>query len=172
MPDSFRYVLQMPAGEAQLNQAAYRPMVEALAERPHSIAELLARRGPDGGSASPGEVAMVLAGTYQALVASDPDAPPSARNHRFHLAMARRDARPDNLNAPSAMASPRLGTGYPARAAETLVAARIGSTGAVPDPVAFAAEMLPPGPERDTLAQTIETVLRDRLAVWRGLGIV
>ncbi len=83
--------------------AGVRIVVEALAERPHSIAELMALRGPDGGSASPGEIAMVLAGTYQALVLSDPDAPPSARNHRFHAAMARRDARPDSLNATSAM---------------------------------------------------------------------
>ncbi len=172
LPQDFRYTLEMPAGEAKLNQAAYRPMVEALAERPHSIAELMAKRGADGSSASPGEVAMVLAGTYQALVVSDAAAGPSARSHRFHTAMARRDARPDTLNATSAMTSVRLGTGYPARAAETMVAARIGNTGEVPDPAAFAAEMLPPGPECDKLAQVIATVLHDRLAVWRGLGIV
>ena len=133
---------------------------------------IVAKRGADGSSASPGEVAMVLAGTYQALVVSDAAAGPSARSHRFHTAMARRDARPDTLNATSAMTSVRLGTGYPARAAETMVAARIGNTGEVPDPAAFAAEMLPPGPECDKLAQVIATVLHDRLAVWRGLGIV
>ena len=171
-PDQFRYVLKMPAGEAQLSEASYRPMVAALAEGTQSIAELIARRGPDAGAANPGEVAMMLAGTYQALVVSDHGAAPSERTHRFNQAMARRDVRLDNLNATSAMASLRLGAGYPVRAGEVLVAARIGMTGEVPDPVAFAAELLPAGPERDELARQIAMVLRDRLAVWQRLGIV
>jgi len=171
-PENFRYVLKMPAGEAALDESQYRPMVEALAGGVRSIAELAALGG--GARVNLPEVAMVLAGTYQALVASRPEAAAETPVHRFNLATARRDVRLDNLNGTSVMASMRLGAGYPCRAAETLVAARIGATGEVPDPVAFAAELLPDGPdeERDGLAATLKTVLGDRLAVWQRLGVV
>jgi hypothetical protein len=170
-PEAFRYVLKLPAGEATLPEASYRPMVQALAEGPRSIAELAALRA---GEANPAEIAMALAGTYQALVAGASDAGPEARIHRFNHAMARRAARADTLNAPSAMASLRLGAGIPARAAEVLMAAEIGLSGAMPDPAAMAAALLPAGGEveRAELSGTLAMVLRDRLAVWQRLGVV
>lgn len=171
-PDQFRYVLKIPAGQAQLNEAYYRPMVAALAQGSRSIAELIALGGPSTSPANQGEVAMVLAGTYQALVVSDDRAAPTERIHRFNMAMARRDVRPDTPNAPSAMASLRLGAGAPARAVEVLVAAHIGLTGAVPDPATLASEILPEGPGREELAGHIASALNDRLAVWQRLGIV
>ena len=171
-PGKFRYVLQMPAGEATLNEASYRPMVAALAEGPRSIADLIAARGAMAEPANYAEIAMVMAGTYQALVTSRPGAPPDARAQRFNRVQAGRDLRLDNLNATSAMASTRLGTGYPCRAIEALVASRIGPDGTPPDPASLAAEILPPGPARDEFARVLQTVLTDRLEVWRGLGIV
>jgi len=171
-PENFRYVLKMPAGEAALNESQYRPMVAALAYGPCSIAALAALSG--GTAVNLPEVAMVMAGTYQALVASRPEAGADARVHRFNQAVARRDVRLENLNGTSVLASLRLGAGCPSRGAETLVAAQIGANGAVPDPVAFAAALLPGEPDaaRDDLAATLKTVLHDRLAVWQRLGIV
>jgi SAM-dependent methyltransferase len=170
-PEAFRFVLKLPAGEATLPEASYRPMVEALAGGPRSIAELAALRP---GDANPAEIAMALAGTFQALVAGDAAAGPAERIHRFNRAMARRAARADTMNAPSAMASLRIGAGIPARAAEVLVAAEIGLSGTVPDPAAMAGALLPVGGEaaRAELAGTLAMVLRDRLAVWQRLGVV
>ena len=173
-PEDFRYVLKVPAGEAALNEASYRPMVAALAEGASDIATLISRRGPGAERANPGEVAMVMAGTHQALVVGDATAPADARMARFNQATARRDVRLDNLNAASAMASTRLGAGVPCRAAETLLATHIATTGVVPDPAALAAELVPDAPEdvRAELTATLTKLLRDRLEVWRRLGVV
>jgi len=171
-PEEFSYVLTMPAGEATVSEASYRPMVAALAEGPRSIAELIAARGPAAPPANPGEVAMVLAGTYQAMVVRDGNGEPDARAHRFNLAVARRMVRLDDLNATSAMASARVGAGFACRAAETLIAAHLGALGAAPDPAALAASMVPEGPQRQELAGLVAKVLHDRLAVWQRLGIV
>lgn len=171
-PERFQYVLGTPAGLAQVSEASYRPMVAALAEGTRSIAELIALRGPSAGPANPGEVAMVLAGTYQAMVVGDPAAGPSHRLRRFNAAVADRDARLGDFNAPSVLASLRLGAGCPASAGETLVAARIGLIGTLPDPVSLAAELHPGAVERAALASHIDAMLRERLAVWQRLGIV
>jgi SAM-dependent methyltransferase len=171
-PEAFVYTLKLPAGEAQLPEPAFRPLVEALAHGPRDIASLIAARG--AGPGNPGEVAMVLAGTLQALVATRPDAPPSARAQRFNTALARRHVRLDALNAAIVAASGRLGAGLPMRAGELLLVARIGEAGGVPDPLAFAAELLPAGTEaeRAALADTLAMILRDRLAVWQRAGVV
>ncbi len=171
-PDQFAYVLKTQAGQAQLDQAHYRPMVDALAQGTCSLAELSALAGGKGAGVNLPELAMVMAGTYQAMVVADHAAIPSPRMHRFNQAMALRDVRADNPNAPSAMASLRLGAGYPMRADEVMVASRIGITGALPDPAELAAELLPQGAARDEFAGLIATMLRDRLPVWQRLGLV
>lgn len=171
-PEAFVYALKLPAGEAQLPEPAFRPLVEALAHGPRDIASLLAARGT--GPGNPGEVAMVLAGSLQALVATRPDAPPSAPARRFNAALARRQVRLDALNTPMVAASARLGAGMPMRAGELLLVARIGESGAIPDPYAFAADLLPDAgeAERAALADTLAMILRDRLAVWQLAGVV
>jgi len=169
-PESFHYALKMPAGEATVGEG-YRARVAALAEGPRTLAEL----APLGGTrANFGEMAMVLVGTQQAHVVRDTTAGPSPRQHRFNAALARRDVRLDNLNAPTVLACLRAGTGQPSRTAEALLVAHIGAAGAMPDPMILAADLLPGEgqTQREELASLLARVVRERLAVWQRLGFV
>ncbi len=169
-PDSFHYALKMPAGEATVGEG-YRARVAALAEGPRTLAEL----APLGGSrANFAEMAMVLVGTHQAHVLRDAAAGSSPRQRRANAALARRDVRLDDLNAATVLACVRAGTGQPSRAAEALLVAHAGADGTIPDPVALAAALLPDGDETlcHELASLLARVVRERLAVWQGLGLV
>jgi SAM-dependent methyltransferase len=171
--EDFRYVLQMPAGEATVGDS-YRALVAALGEGPRSLGDLARLNEAQGRKANLGELATVLVGTNQAVALRAPAAGPAAGVDRFNAALARRAAGLGNLNATAVLASQRIGAGVPSRAAEVLVAGEIGVSGGVPDPAAFAAALLPAAPEADRreLAGIIARVLRDRLAIWRSLGVV
>ncbi len=169
-PESFHYALRMPAGEATVGEA-YRTRVAALAEGPRTLAELAMLGGSHANFA---EMAMVLVGTHQAHVVRDAAAGPSPRQNRANAALARPDVRLDNLNAPTVLACLRAGTGQPSRAAEALLVAHIGATGAMPDPPALAATLLPDGndAQRQELASLLARVVQERVAVWQRLGLV
>jgi hypothetical protein len=169
-PASFHYALKMPAGEATVGEG-YRARVAALAEGPRTLAELAAL---GGSRANFGELAMVLVGTNQAHVVRDAAVGPSPRQHRANAALARRDVRLDDLNAATVLACLRAGTGQPSRAAEALLVAHVGADGAMPDPLALAATLLPDGDDarRHELASLLARVVRERLSVWQRLGLV
>lgn len=173
LPDDFRYVLQTFAGEATLGDS-YRRMVAALAEGPRSLGDLAALRGSADQPANLREMAMVLVGTHQGLAMRAPGAGPAASASRLNAAIARRESQHGNLNATTVMATRRTGAGVPCRVGEVLVATEIAATGAIPDPAAFAATLVPGAPEEvhQELADLVARVLRDRLAVWQGVGLV
>ena len=174
MPDEFTYKVEVPAGSGTLNPEFYGPVVRALAERPRRVADLLALPDLAGKRDNPSEMITMLAGTYRALIAQHLEQGASDRIRRYNAVIARRDVRLDGLNNPSAMASLRLGAGYPCRAVELFLVDRIGAAGGAIDPALLAAELDPSLSAQDsaTLAGVFANVLRDRLDVWRAMGLV
>jgi len=109
--------IQAPLGEAKISEAVYGPIFDALAERPHSLAELLdlpAVRGQT--AATPAEVAGMLTGTQQTMPLPEggPDAAADAdagrRVQRFNEAAARQFLYAKS-NTRTALAATVLGTG-------------------------------------------------------------
>ncbi len=172
--DGFAFALEVPVGEAAMNRDYYGPMIEALAGGPMTIDELLALPNLSRQQPNPSEIAMMLAGSYRALVAPRPAAGADDRVQRFNAVVARRDARVDGLNNPGVLASLRLGAGYPCRAAELFLVDRITAAGGAIDPAVLAGELDPTlSPEEHArLVEVLGRVLHDRLAVWRRVGVV
>lgn len=173
-PAQFAYKVDVPAGEAALNEAFYAPIVQALADAPRRVADLLALPDLGGARQNPAELITMLAGTYRALIAPHLHAGADARIQRFNAVNARLDVRREGLNDTTAMASTRLGAGYPCRAVELFLVDRIAAAGGPIDPAILAAELDPSLAPEDlaTLAGVLASVLRDRLAVWQNLGLV
>lgn len=76
-----RTAIKVPLGEAEMDAAHYRPIFEALADRPRTVGELLDLPALNGARLSPVEVAGMLVGSQQALPAAATgrsDAPPPA----------------------------------------------------------------------------------------------
>lgn len=173
-PAEFGYEVEVPAGQASLNEAFYRPIVAALAEKPMSIAELLARPEVGGRRDNPAEMLAMLVGTHRATIVAHPDLGPDDRIRRYNALVARRDASVATLNEPSAMTSLRLGAGLPCRSVEMFLVERIGAAGGMIDPRALAMDMEPTLSEEDQgkLADVFTRVLKDRLAVWQAIGVL
>ncbi|HEY0421082.1 MAG TPA: class I SAM-dependent methyltransferase [Acetobacteraceae bacterium] len=173
-PERFIFKLDMPAGEATLAEAFYRPVTEALAERPHSVEELLSLPALAGRSDNPVETVAMLVGTLQAALVARPDAVADVRLRRFNAVLARQNVQRERLNAPLVAASTRLGGGLPCRGVELFLLERIGATGGGVDPGIWAAELghdLPPD-EVTRLREVLINVLRERLPIWRNAGLV
>jgi SAM-dependent methyltransferase len=177
--------LSTQAGEATLPPAIIDPMRAALALGPQSIAAL--RALPGCGGVTPGETLTMLVGSGAALPlwrlpGGDPgweDAAAAAR--RLNAAAARRLA-PHGVGGTArlALATPALGGGLPVEALELAVATLMaemppGPDGAIDLP-ALIRRLVPPGPLPPPevlggLQEALVTMLQDRWAVWRSLGI-
>lgn len=172
-PGAFRYEWEMPAGKATLNRDFYGAVVDALCAGPRRIGALLDLPGIERGHLNPSEVAAMLVGTGQAVVALRPQAGRDARHDRILSASARRAARFDKFDRPIALASHRLGAGLIVPALELLILSRLATEGAT-EPLAWA-QMLAPHLEPDkqeALGQEIARILDERTQIWRLCGVV
>jgi SAM-dependent methyltransferase len=68
----FKMKLAVPAGDAEMSQATYEPIADALAERPHSVHELLDLvKSRSNREVAAGEIIATLVGSEQALPFTD-----------------------------------------------------------------------------------------------------
>jgi SAM-dependent methyltransferase len=112
--------IQIPLGEATLNEGFYKPAFEALAKAPHTIAELRSLPGAESSTASPREILGMLIGSRQAMVTvrePDESGRRAARAYNAaHLAACAEDGR-----AICALAAGALGSAVTVRLFEMLV---------------------------------------------------
>ena len=101
---------EMPAGRAELNPKFYRPIVDALADGPRRIGDLLQLPEVEGKRDNPAELVGILVGSELAEPAARPAAPPSAAAQRFNRVAARRLMQTEPISRPVGVASHRLGT--------------------------------------------------------------
>ncbi len=116
--------IQVPQGEATVNQDVYEPIFDALAEGPKAVGDLVELDAVRGNSdAHPIEVAGMLIGSGQALPAVA-ESPSGTAAKRFNRALSIR-ARQIDTQAREALAAPVLGTGIEADLIERLCYAAI-----------------------------------------------
>jgi len=172
-PSRFAYEIEVAVGKATMNRDAYGPMVEALTAAPETIGALLALGEPERGRATPAEVAAMLVGSGQAMVALRPPCGPLPELNRFHAAAARRAGRFDKFGRPIALASHRLGSGLIVPALELLVLSRLLNEGAA-EPLIWARLIAPEieDGQAEALAKDIASILEERTQIWRLAGVV
>jgi SAM-dependent methyltransferase len=172
VPEDFSYEIGVPAGQATLEPAFYRPVVEALAERPRSIGELLSLPGVVGKRDNPAELIGMLVGTDQALPVARTDLRQPAATQRFNAIAAARLVRTDQLNRSVALAHAGLGTGVPCHMLDLYVVARLqeGQT----DPDEWVADLGQDRSEEDRkkLRDFLDRVVQRRVPTWRQTGVV
>jgi hypothetical protein len=83
-PDKFTWELDAPSGQANLERSFYQPIVDALAEGPQRVRDLLDLPAL-AGRGNPGEVVGMLVGRQQATRVLGPGAEPDARNIRRYF---------------------------------------------------------------------------------------
>lgn len=178
-------VLKSQAGEARLPAAMIEAARTALFAGPRTVRELHAL--PGCGSATPAELLAVLVGSGCAMpLWRQPDSgsawrPALAAARRFNRVAAERLAPNGIGSGQMGLASPALGGGLRVSPLELAVASLLTDAatdvGAAPAAASLAARLLPPGgtPPPEVLASltaVIDTLLVERVPVWRELGIV
>ncbi len=184
-----RFELDVPAGKAELPERHYRPIFDALAERPHTLAELAALPPLRALAGAPSmvEIAGILVGSGQALPLPrglDREAAPGARalNRAAVAPVVNRHA------ATAFVAAPGSGSGMTLTTLEALIYAAL-ADGVAGERDALTAHLdgrLPPdaltgddgapmgSPEalRRRVAEGVAWCLAHRLPLWRRLGIL
>jgi len=171
--EDFSYVVNMPAGKAELDRGFYEPVVAALAKGPRRVSDLLALPGVTGKRDNPAELVGMLVGTGQAVTLARPEAGLGEEAARLNSRIAARILQ--NGDPPhGALASLRLGSGLRCGGNDTLATAMIGRFG-LDAPVERWAEALglpPDGEERDRFLREAEETRERRGPVWRHAGII
>jgi len=172
-PARFRYETDVPVGQAAMAPEFYRPIVEALGQRPHAVRDLLALPGLRGRRDNPAELVGMLIGSGQAIPvaarAVSANAGDAAADRRFNTLTLRRLVRPDQLNVGLALADSRLGNGISLRALHVFMHVRLQESGGRAMPARWAEELLPQadGEERARLAALLEREIEEADPLWR-----
>lgn len=118
-PEAITLDIKVPLGEATLNASFYRPALEALAERPRTIGELIDLREAEGTTVTPREVLGMLVASRQAMVlANEPTEESRASVIAYNKAQLASCA--DHGRAVCAIAASGTGSGLTARIFEML----------------------------------------------------
>jgi SAM-dependent methyltransferase len=189
-PTRLRHEIEVPVGEAKLEERLYAPVFAELKRRPASVGELLELPGVKGvTTATPVELTGMLVGSWQAAPLLRAVENESARRgvHAFNAAMTRRAVAQGKTSAPVAAAATgsglhltlfemlayeRLAAGTPAddealaRAAWQALSARGETLRTGGEPIVGEAE------NHAILRREIAAVLADALPVWRQLGVL
>ncbi|MDO9502461.1 class I SAM-dependent methyltransferase [Falsiroseomonas sp.] len=169
--------LRTQAGEAELPPQIIEPILTALEAGPQNIGALLSL--PGCGSVTPPEALAMLVGSGSALpLWSAPGGAAEATARRFNAVAARRLAPHGTGSGRMALACPALAGGLAVDGMELAIAdlaARAPADGVAVEPLLRG--LLPPGaePPEEMLAhlrEQIGSLVRNRLPVWRSLGIV
>jgi hypothetical protein len=172
--------LDTPNGEAELPPRVIGAALNALAQRPHALAELAAL--PEMERTTPGELLAVLAGGHVAAPVwrAAPTPEMQARAQRYNRVLLHcfgADAVAAGCDL--AVAAPMLGGGLSCKPVEvgTLLALSDAKAAGqpVPDAATIARGMLVADSAPDALAWTervVAAALTERLPSWRSLGLL
>jgi SAM-dependent methyltransferase len=184
---AFDYAVGMRQGKAKLHEAAYRPIVEALAERPRSVGELLDLPEVRRTTLQPVELVGMLVATRQAqpLLPEDAIATASAATRFNHTVAA--TVREHDVPLLIGLAMPRTGSAYFLSPAEVLAYDIL-----VKDPAAHPRDLAravwpvvkargdrlrrddrpleSDAESEEFLAERLDKMIRDELPIWRRLG--
>ena len=173
-PEKFIYSLTLPAGQATLNAPFYGTVVEALAGGPRAVGELVGLPGLDGAQRDPTELVAMLVGTGQAIMLPRPTALADARTRRFNRLVGQRAMQGGRIDAPAAVAVPRLGGGLGCRAVDVFLMDRMAEAGGAVDPDIWIAELGAATTAEDhaRLRARLTELAQERAPLWRRLGML
>jgi SAM-dependent methyltransferase len=180
----FRYKLRVPAGEAEFSPTTFGPVVDALAERPRKVGELLDLVGSKTDRAMPaGEIVVTLLGSKQAVLVKEGggSADQAAADRLNRILLDRTEAFDPNSEIGLAVAS--IGSGLRCNFSEALVlrAARRGADGVYDRAAAEALQVIAARGERvltegkaaetesealDTVRNRVREITAERIAIW------
>ncbi len=164
-PDELPLEASIPAGKVELSQAFYQPIVEAMADGPKRVIDLLHADRVQGRRDNPAELIGILVGLGFAEPAVRSGAGPGAAAMRFNQVALRRLRRTESINRQAAAASSRMGTGMPANLLEMFVADQAGQGNSDVDRLA---ELLGLAPDQRA---AIDAIILTRLPVLRAAGV-
>jgi len=185
--DEVRFSVEVPGGTATMGEQTYRPLFEALAERPRQVAELQRLAAGAGTPVSAVELIGMLVGSNQAVPVPRPNAAPEEGARRFAAAVTRAWGFPGR-GLQFAIPSPRLGSGIPAYQVEMQTYGAIaagcapeaamvsdwigGELAARGEGVLIDGQPAEPEAARRRIEAAVGEVLRERLPLWRSLAAV
>ncbi len=171
-PARFRYEMEVPAGHGSMNPDFYKPIVEALAEGPRRVKDLLALATIDGRRKNPTELVGMLVGTQQAIVVPHPDRSQSDAAIRFNREIARRLGQFDRVVG-GALASSQLGAGLPANNAALYVWQQLMDDSPVSNIIAWSEDpaTISSPEERTKLSEVIRREVASE-PLWRSLRLL
>lgn len=169
-----------PLGEAQMDQRRYEAIFDALADGPKTVGELSAAAG-NSGNGGPAEIAGLLIGSQQAMVAMAQDPSQTAIDAARRVNKVKvRDALADMTRKTTALAAPLCGAGLHLSLVEALLYDAVISgvdtvTGAV-DHALKRLTGLPQAPadhpNRGPLTDSLTWCVANGLPLWRRLGMI
>jgi SAM-dependent methyltransferase len=183
----FRYKLRVPAGEAEFSQAAFGPVVDALAERPRTVGELLELVSSRTDRGMPaGEIIVTLLGSKQAVPLRDGvgAADQTTADRLNRVLLDRIEAFDPNSEIGLAVAA--LGTGVKCNFSEALIlrASLLGADDVIEHAAAEAMQVITSRGEKvlddgkavateaealDIVRKRVRQVTADKIAVWQRL---
>jgi len=185
--DEVKFSVEVPGGTATMGEDTYRPLFDALSERPRQVGELQRIAAATGTPVSAVELIGMLVGSDQAMPVPRPDAAPEEPARRYAAAVSRAWGFPGR-GLQLAIPSPRLGSGIPAYQVEmqtyaAIVAGCAPETAMVSDwiegelavrgeGILIDGEPACPAAARQRIEAAVAEVLRKRLPLWRSLGAI
>lgn len=179
-----RAVVNAPLGEAQLDERRYAAIFDALADGPKTAGELAALpavRAGAGRAPGPGEIAGILTGSRQTMVAGDedPTADEIAAARRVNQVKVR-EALTDMSRKTTALAAPLCRAGLHLSLVEALLydaaAAGVEDAPAIVDHALrrLTGEAVAPAdhPNRAALTDSLAWCRENSLPMWRRLGMI
>jgi SAM-dependent methyltransferase len=156
----------VPAGNIELNQAFYQPVVQAMVDAPRRVGDVLQAEQVQGRKDNPAELIGILVGLGFAEPAARPGAGPGAAAMRFNQTAVRRLTRTESINRPAGAASLRMGTGIPANLLEMFVADQVRQGNGDADRILG---MLALAPDQRA---AIDAVIATRVPILRAAGVI
>ncbi|MFC6486426.1 methyltransferase regulatory domain-containing protein [Nitratireductor sp. GCM10026969] len=180
--------IKIPLGEATLNESFYAPALEALADVPRTVGELMDLAQADRSTVSPREVLGMLVGSRQALtLPNEVDASAIGTVRRYNVAHLKACA--DEARAISALAALGIGSAITVRLFEMLAYEAIAG-GTEVDPASLTEatwEMLKargdkitnegkivedPAENLKIIRENMEAVVSAAVPIWRRVGAI
>ncbi|HWK67643.1 MAG TPA: class I SAM-dependent methyltransferase [Rhizobiaceae bacterium] len=180
--------IKVPLGEAALNESFYGPALEALAQAPRSVGELIDLPEAERSSVTPREVVGMLVGSRQAMILAN-ETSPAGRAAAARFNAAHLSACADEGRAVCALAASGTGSGLTARLFEMLAyeamadgaPAEAGAlTGAVwrilttrGDRIRHEGELIHDDSENKRLiAEQMQLVVATAVPIWKRVGAI
>lgn len=164
--------LGVQVGQAEIPAELWGPIAAALNDAPQSLGRL--RHLTPGRHPNAAELLTVLAGTGCVLPALREAAGPTPATQRFNAAVAETYAAEGKRGGQYAMASPVAAAGLPCTWLELALSVQPESVQPEPELARIIGRILPDLTEEGfgQAHDTVGTMLRERLPVWRRFGIV